>query len=227
MGKIDQKNCLKKCYGLASFEVVAIALAIALSVMALMVPRGEGATLRVTAEGRMSEKAEKVSMIVSQVNITSGVEKAVEQGETEVEKLVEIAKKLGGGEIKRGYYQVSPQGGDKFIVANAVSVKNAKADSAGALLKEFYAGGAASVGEITFTPADPEETEKKLRNQAIKEAKNKADQLARSMGRSVKKLRAVEEETPVSYTLLSESKKELEGAMVTGVKKITVVYELN
>jgi uncharacterized protein YggE len=72
-----------------------------------------------------------------------------------------------------------------YRVNNSVTVKIRGVDKAGALLDQVVQAGANSIGGITFTVDSPRGFEDQAREQAMRDAKARADLLARAAGASV------------------------------------------
>jgi uncharacterized protein YggE len=86
-----------------------------------------------------------------------------------------------------------PAGEPRYHVVNQVNVRLHDLTKLGDLLSETLAAGANTVSNISFSVADPTALQKQARDQAIANAKAKAEQLATGLGANVGSLRQVSE----------------------------------
>ncbi len=86
------------------------------------------------------------------------------------------------------YCPPSRQVADGFTVNHSILVKVRKTDDAGKALAVVGDKGATNVSGLTFTNDDPEKVIKEARANAIKNAKSKADELAKNLGVKIVKV---------------------------------------
>ncbi|MCK9351828.1 MAG: SIMPL domain-containing protein [Candidatus Paceibacterota bacterium] len=130
-----------------------------------------------------------------------------------------------------------------YTVSQSVSVKVRKIDDAGAILVSIGEKGATNVSGLTFTVDAKKDFEAKARDNAIKEAQEKADKLAKSLGVTLTRITNFSEggATPIFYGLGAGMAKTADMAMErqaaapaptisTGenkfVSNVTITYEI-
>lgn len=89
------------------------------------------------------------------------------------------------GVCREGYCQPGTQKLTGFEVTQTLTVKVKDTDKAGELLSGVGSRGASSVSGLSFTIADQDQLEVDARDEAIADAKAKADELAASLGVSI------------------------------------------
>ena len=118
---------------------------------------------------------------------------AVTANNNETQKVIDALKKAGveAKDIRTTNFsiwpnqQYSPDGqptGTRYVVDNSVFVTVRKLDELGDLLDSAVAAGANSINSIQFDVADKTEALKKAREEAVKDAKAQAQELADTAG---------------------------------------------
>ena len=179
-------------------------------------------TITVTGLGSLTSAPGKVEMVVTGALVADTADIAITNGENYLKNLIEVAKKISGPdtEIKQSQFQVTPQDDGKFLIASAISIKTTNVSATNNLIKSLYANGATTISNVSFSPIDDDETEKKSRELALVDAKKKADVMAKSMGKKIGKVVSIAEDT----TLFNSSIKD--GTSISLEKRISVVYAI-
>jgi hypothetical protein len=89
--------------------------------------------------------------------------------------------------------QGQPTGETRYHVVNHIRVRLRDLDKTGELLQKALEAGANNVGGITFSVADPVALQREARDQAIADARAKAEQLATGLGAQLGPVRQVSE----------------------------------
>jgi uncharacterized protein YggE len=186
-------------------------------------------TISVLGEGSVVVPAGKVSMIVTSASMGNTAGDAITSGEATMAKMIDYSKKMMGpdAELRKSFYQVTPQGDGKYVMANAMSVKSSNVGKTGELIRFLYATGANTVSGVTFLPQDSELAEKQVWEAAINNAKSKASNIASSMGKKLGKLISITDDGgALGGTVSDNTTTDSNFNTVRIEKKITAVYEV-
>ena len=127
---------------------------------------------------------------------------------------------------------------DGFTVNQSVTVKVRKLDQAGALISGVGDKGATNISSLSFTIDDDSALQSQAREKAIKDAKAKAEELAKSLGLKIDRIVGFNEsgQGPVYYgmggsdTMMAKSEAAPSAVVPTGQNTITsnvnIVYAL-
>jgi uncharacterized protein YggE len=137
---------------------------------------------------------------------------AVTANNNETQKVIDALKKAGveAKDIRTTNFsiwpnqQYSPDGqptGTRYVVDNSVFVTVRKLDELGDLLDSAVAAGANSINSIQFDVADKTEALKKAREEAVKDAKAQAQELADTAGLKLGEMQTISfyDSAPVPY----------------------------
>jgi len=137
---------------------------------------------------------------------------AVTANNAETQRVIEALKKAGvdANDIRTTNFsiwpnqQYSPDGqptGTRYVVDNSVFVTVRKLDDLGDLLDSAVAAGANSINSIQFDVADKTEALKKAREEAVKDAKAQAQELADLAGMKLGEIQSISfyDSAPVPY----------------------------
>ena len=137
---------------------------------------------------------------------------AVTANNNETQKVIDALKKAGveAKDIHTTNFsiwpnqQYSPDGqptGTRYVVDNSVFVTVRKLDELGDLLDSAVAAGANSINSIQFDVADKTEALKKAREEAVKDAKAQAQELADTAGLKLGEMQTISfyDSAPVPY----------------------------
>lgn len=187
-------------------------------------------SITVVGEGKVNITPEIASLVVARVNVGSNVTAAIDDGEKGIAQLMDIGKIMSNGdaEMQRSFYQITPQANNQYIVANAFSLKTGNVAVVNEMLKTLYSSGATSVSNITFTAKDALKVEQEARQLAVKDAKAKAQALAKSAGKRLGRLISVADDN-LSAAGSVGSAGVAEGQSldkVEIVKQVSVAYEI-
>ena len=127
---------------------------------------------------------------------------AVAANNAETQRVIEALKKAGvdAKDIRTTNFsiwpnqQYSPDGqplGTRYVVDNSVFVTVRKLDNLGDLLDAAVAAGANSINSIQFDVADKTEALKKAREEAVKDAKAQAQELADVAGMTLGEIQTI------------------------------------
>jgi uncharacterized protein YggE len=137
---------------------------------------------------------------------------AVTANNNETQKVIDALKKAGveAKDIRTTNFsiwpnqQYGPDGqptGTRYVVDNSVFVTVRKLDELGDLLDSAVAAGANSINSIQFDVADKTEALKKAREEAVKDAKAQAQELADTAGLKLGEMQTISfyDSAPVPY----------------------------
>ena len=178
-----------------------------------------------TGNGKVSVKAAWVSLVISQVSANTNVATAINDNETSMTQLIALAKRYGGDgvEIKKSFYQITPQN-DQFLVANALSLKTNRVADINSIIKDFYAAGATSVSNVTFLPSDEVDAEQTARLDAIKKARANGEKMAAAAGKHLGQVLSVTDDQTGASSTVSDALGN--DSQLTVTKSVTVAYEI-
>jgi hypothetical protein len=130
---------------------------------------------------------------------------AVEESTTRMAAVMDVIKAMGVAEkdVQTTQYAMSvqqqydregkPTGEITYRVSNQVRVKLHDLSKIGELLQKTLAARANTVGGVTFSIEDPDALQQQARDEAIADARTKAEQLAAGLGASLGPVRQVSE----------------------------------
>lgn len=182
-------------------------------------------TITVTGQSDISAKPDSVKFVVTRVNTGKDVALAIDDGTNGINKLITIAKELGGSdiEVKKTFYQITAQSLE-YSVANAFSVKTPNINSIDTVIKKLYNNGATTVSNITFESEDIKNVETKLRDEVYSDAKEKAKRIAKSAGKHLGKVISItDDDTSITSTI--EDLQTNDGSINIS-KSASVIYQI-
>jgi uncharacterized protein len=182
-------------------------------------------TISVTGTADITAKPDTASFVVTFVNSTTDVAQGINVGELSINKLVDIAKELGGSdiEIKKTFYQITPQTSG-YTIANAFSVKTSKIENLDNLIKKLYTNSATTVSNVTFESSDIKNVESKLRQDVFKDAQEKAARIAQSANKSLGKVISITDDSTTNTSTIKDLS--TNDGLINITKSISVVYQL-
>jgi hypothetical protein len=189
----------------------ALALAAILGMLGMLLvrpaaaqaPAGEAAVRQITVVGRGEARGAP-----DRASINLGVEtrgataaEALAQNNTQMAALVAKLKELGiqGADIQTSGFNVGTDYDYEarqvrgYIVSNSVAVTVRDLASVGSLLDQMVQAGANNIYGISFSVADTKALEAAAREQAIADAKERAEQMAQAAGVSLGEVLVVSE----------------------------------
>ena len=196
-------------------------------------------SVTVTGEARSEQKTQVATFNAGVMVVSDNKESAISEVNTKMEAIITSVKNFGIDEkdIKTQnmsiYQQEQPRSGE-WRVSNDISIKLRDVDKATDLTSLLTQSGATSVYGPSFTVDDTGEAETGLVEQAIKNAREKAETMAAASGRKVGKVVKIAEgySAPGLYPVAERSAMggggaPLEPGSQTVTKTVTVVFELN
>lgn len=200
------------------------------------------ASLSVLGEGSVSVTPEKASMIVTRVNSSRDATRSIDEGEAGIQVLIDSAKSVAGedAKIQKSFYQLSPVPTQELVngavsvatiyqLANAFSVETTNVTRVNELVKTLYQDGATTVSNISFTTNNEIKTEQEARVLAVKDAREKAKQIAKSAGKRLGRMISIADDNlAASSTIGTGGDSAAKGSLNTIdiTKRVQVVYEL-
>lgn len=205
------------------FKVVSVVSLLAVLGLWFNGGKTQVSSLSASGQGIVSAKPESVSLVVTRVSVGDKPASVIDDGELGLKKLIEVAKRIGGenAEIKKSFYQITPQANGTYILVNAFSVKSKKVSETTNLIKDLYASGATTVSEVSFEPVDKDAAELKAKTEAVKDAKARASQMAKAAGKTLGKILTVSEDDTGSATTVKNSDSE-----ISITKNVSIIYEI-
>lgn len=209
----------------------------------------EPETVTVVGEAKSVQKNQIASFSAGVDSVLNDKDKAVSEVNTKVAELIEVVKKFGidDKDIKtqnlsiyqqeETYYQdgVSRTRKGQWRVNNTVEIILREVDKASELTSLLTSSGANNVYGPNFLFADTSSVEKELFDAAMKDAKEKAEILAKSSGRKIGKIVSMVEGSSNSASPLYQAKmmdgmggggSPVEVGSGTVSQSLTVVFEL-
>ncbi len=192
--------------------------------------------LTVIGEGKINVPAEKFTLIVTRVASGPDITAALKAGEDGIKLLKETAKTVAGSdiEIQESFYQVQPntvpQGASYttvYQVAYAFQVTSKNPTQASELIKSLYLDGATTVSSVSFSSADQKKTDQEARVEAVKDAKERANNIARAAGKNLGRLVSISDDNMESTSTVGqkgENNSSLGKIDIT--KRVSAVYEI-
>jgi hypothetical protein len=209
----------------------------------------ESETVTVVGEAKSVQKNQIASFSAGVDSVLNNKDKAVSEVNTKVAELIEVVKKFGIDEkdIKtqnlsiyqqeETYYQdgASRTRKGQWRVNNTIEITLRQVDKASELTSLLTSSGANNVYGPNFSFADTSDVEKELFDAAMKDAKVKAEILAKSSGRKIGKIVSMVEGFSNSTSPLYQAKmmdgmggggSPVEIGSGTVSQSLTVVFEL-
>jgi uncharacterized protein len=160
----------------------------------------------VSGTGKSSAKPDMAVVTVGVSANATTVETAQEQMNGNINKVIEVIKKLGikAEDIKTTNYSVNPitdfrEGSQKINGYSAntnVSIKVRDTSKANSVVDAATGAGANQIGGVSFEVSDKTKAENETREMAVKEAKKKAEDAARIAGFKLGRIVNYSEELP-------------------------------
>lgn len=184
-------------------------------------------TITITGDGKVTGIPDIASVNVGMTTEKRQVADAQKENSQKFNKLLEDLKKLGikKEDIQTADYRInpvydySPERGSVikgYEVAQSVRIKIRDLDKVGEVLAVAGQGGANQVSGISFTIDDPEKLRQEAREEALLNAKQKAEALARISGVTLGKIVSFSEYggEPTPYPVYALSKEVIGGPEV-------------
>jgi hypothetical protein len=165
------------------------------------------AGINVNGEGLVKAKPDLATTQVAVDVVNKDVVEAQRDAATRMDRVMVRLKELGiaAEDIKTSQYSISPQydyaaNSNKptltgYRVVNAISVNIRQLDKAGQILDAVIVAGATRVDGVSFTIADPTPLQSQARAAAVKQARARAEELAKSAGVTLGKVTSINEST--------------------------------
>ncbi len=190
---------------LATLVVAGVALGMVLRPRPLYAAAEAASQREITVIGQGTAKAEPDTLIV-QLGVQTqapSAKAALQENNTRMQALWTRLKKLGIPEtaLATGNFSIwSNQEGPMpenvgYRVENRLTVTLKQGHESGALLQQVVDAGANSIAGITFTVARPEDLERQARDQALANARSRAQAMAKASGASLGTLLRITEES--------------------------------
>lgn len=147
--------------------------------------------ITVVGEGRVKVKPQTVSFTLTLVNEGNTPTLVLADNNQLVRNIISVIKSAGATDedIIISYPQiVSPNpaaGQTTYQAVNAVGVTLKDVSAFDNLVTRLYAEGARNISNVVFTTQDSKELEKKAVEEAISDAKKRAREIARSLGKRI------------------------------------------
>lgn len=160
---------------------------------------GKQKTITVTGTGKVKMKPEVARFTAGVQKYGSTIKEAVDQEKEATKNVIETLKGAGieDSDIKTAYYSIWPQTSDiwennirkvqitGYSVSNSVEVKIRNVDQVSSLLAQVIASGANNISGVSFGADEPKEQEAQARELAIKDATQKAEEMAKAAGKKL------------------------------------------
>jgi uncharacterized protein len=182
---------------------VALLLALLAGIVGTLYARPAGAQtsagvagmrqITVQGHGEASGRPDTATVQIGVETEAATSAEALAQNNTQAQAIIQKLKDLGVAEqdIQTSNFSISPAYGEDgrqvtgYRVSNMVTVTIRDLDAAGALLDQVVEAGANSVYGISFSVAEPTELLNQAREQAVADARARAEVLARAAGGAV------------------------------------------
>ncbi|MFO7167444.1 MAG: SIMPL domain-containing protein [Chloroflexota bacterium] len=182
---------------------VALLLALLAGVVGMLYARPVGAQtatgitgmrqVTVQGHGEATGRPDTATVQIGVETQASTAAEATEQNNAQAQAIIQRLRDLGVAEkdIQTSNFSVMPIYGDDgrqvtgYRVSNIVSVTIRNLDEAGALLDQVVEAGANSIYGVSFSVEDPEGLLNQAREQAVQNARARAETLARAAGGSL------------------------------------------
>ena len=174
--------------------------------------------ITIAGEGKVSGKPDLARVDIGLLSEGGDVPRVQTQNTTKVNAMIGALRDLGiqEADIQTSNYNISPkyrydegrQSIEGYIVSQNVSVKVRDLSKIGAVLARMGELGANQINGVFFTIDDPSSLEQDARKEAIEDAREKADELARALGVKVVRVVTFSESSggtppPIPYGLKS------------------------
>ena len=168
---------------------------------------GSSTGINVNGEGLVKAKPDLATTQVAVDVINKDVVEAQRDAATRMDRVMARLKELGiaTNDIQTSQYSISPQydysaNNNKptltgYRVVNAISVNIRQLDKAGQVLDAVIAAGATRVDGVSFSIADPTPLQSQARAAAVKQARARAEELAKAAGVALGKVTSINEST--------------------------------
>lgn len=184
------------CQRLGKFKVLIVAVLVLVLGLVGYNLLSKPALVTVSGTGRVSAQPEIARFTVVLSDSAATAAEVMQKGNVLTRNAIDLAKTYGVDEkrVQTTSLQVVPPtpgvSADYQAVAGVeVSIKDL--DRLDELITRYFEIGAKSVGNIVFTTENSEELEKEAVDMAIKNAKSRAKEIAKSAGKRLGKLRSV------------------------------------
>ncbi len=173
----------------------------------------------VAGEGRIKIKPETVSLVATVVesgDVNDDLYKTVEAG------IARLTMAVGPGwEVRRGMFQLTPQPGGKYLLAQAISLKSGEVDKVNEVTRKLFQAGAVTVSGVEFGLGQGSKTEAELMALARQKAGEKAGVLASGIGKIAFGVKSVIDEPLVTSAYWDGGL-----MMIEVVKKVTITFRV-
>ncbi len=189
-------------------------------------------TLTVVGEGVLEFEAEKVSMIVTRADSGTDSVNTINEGDININLLIESAKGEAGidAKITQAFYQVQPvalQSGVQYQAVNAFSLETSNVAATNQIIKTLYRDGATTISNVSFSSADKELTAQKARSLAVEDAKKEAKNIAKAAGKRLGRLVSISDDNQTSQSTISNVNPNNQSfSTVSTTKRVSVIYEI-
>ena len=210
----------KKNIFIALFLIVLVAGGVG-----LFLTNQKKTTITAIGDGKVMVAPGEVSMIITSAVLGNTADEAIALGESASNKLISSAKITAGAgnEIKKSFYQVTPQSDGKYLRVDAISMKSKNAVNASNMVKYMYTAGATTVSGITFTPKDLDQVNQQVDQQALTDAKQRAEKIVGAMGKKLGKMVSIIDSDGDTTTSVGDG---TSSGAISVEKKLTVIYEV-
>ena len=192
---------------------------------------GKGRVLTtVVGTGSISVPVGQVSMVVTATTAGGTAGDSISANEQLMTNLVNATKKMLGNEteISKTFYQLTPESEGRYITASGISLKSSNVTKTSDLIRFLYSNGASSISAVTFIPKDIENTEKQVRLEAVKDAKLKAEAIAKAAGKKLGKLVSITDDGVTLGGIVNDIPGFDSSFKTVKIdKKLTIVFEIN
>ncbi len=168
-------------------------------------------TISINGHGIASATPDIVDIQLGVETITGNAQQAINQNSTQMAAVITAVKtfNVDDKDIKTSLYNVwveqvynpgtnQPTGELRYHVVNLVTVRLRDVTKTGDLLQATAQAGANNINSISFGVADTAALERQARDQAVADAKAKAEQLATALGIKIGAVRQIAESTSSS-----------------------------
>jgi hypothetical protein len=173
------------------FPILLLSLALA---ACATLGSGEQRTLSVTGSGSVSVPPDIVTVSLSVQTINDNVAQAVADNNRRAQRVQDAVSALSvaAEDIRTTYFYVTPQqhyddfgnptGEVTYYVDNTITVTLRQIDLLGNLLQAAVEAGANSIQAVSFSVEDPSQAEDEARQEAMEDARDRAEMLAAAAG---------------------------------------------
>ena len=166
------------------------------------------AIISVVGTGRLTAKPAQVEMLVTKVDSNPDPVLAIIAGEESINQIIARAKELAGEdvEVQKSFYQVTPTvvtGDVLYQVVNVFKITANDPTKTSDLIKGFYSSGATTVSGVNFIPVEREKVTQEARKAAIKDARQKAKDIARASRKMVGRIVSIGDDFTTGNSTIS------------------------